>query len=327
MWFCFHTDSPFEMFELISKFFRRSPSPELPTCEQDLILKKLSYDELRLIFDFLNLKELVKCRRVCKTFRSLVGSIRLRELFVFKRDVYERVNWSQADRPLHSRNWMVVKYFSSVLSRQILGQNLKFLSLKCGLESFRLEGLNWFVELEELRLLELEIRNSHSKVTLRLPNLKKITFFLTFYPSPSFGFHPKFPSVVLDTPSLEDVRVERSLHMVQFKFGATVKCLQIDTCERTFEFLEQFLELKNLECFSCTDPTFLDEFDVLKFKPNLKRIDCHRHESGKQFDVKRLIERLLEQKAEWSLSVEIYFEGQLVKDMSDLDKLILQNNA
>ena len=48
--------------------------------------------------------------------------------------------------------------------------------------------------------------------------------------------------VVLDTPSLEDVRVERDLQRVQF--GATVKRLQIDTCELTNLMPDQFMGFK-----------------------------------------------------------------------------------
>ena len=321
------------MFELISKFFRRSPSPELPACELDLILKKLSYDELRLIFDFLSLKERVKCRRVCKAFRSVVDSIRVRELFVFELDWngelkwYLKAWWFHSARPVHSKNSVNVResYWTYYcLGFQSIGHHLKFLSLRGELEIKILsEQLRSFVELEELWILEVNGYSSDPKVTLRHPNLKKIAFSLYPYSENC----SERPSVVLDTPSLEDVRVERNLQRVQFKFGASVKCLQIDKCERTYEMLDQFMELKNLERFSCTDPAFLKEFDVLKFKPDLKRIDCHRHESGKQFDVKRLIERLLEQKAKWNLPVEIYFEGQLVNDTFDLRKLKLRNDA
>ena len=318
------------MFELISKFLKQSPSSKLPVCEPDLVLKKLPHDELRLIFDFLSLKELVKCRRVCKTFRSVVDSIRIRELLILANRTYyelyyEDLGWFHSDRPIHSKNSLVVRSPCWALrssSFRTLGQNLKFLSFKYQLWGSNLELLNSFLWLEELWILHVE-HCSNVKATLRLQNLKKIAFSLqtdTYYDS-------TLPWVVLDTPSLEDVRVERGLHLVQFKFGATVKRLQIGRCERTFELLEQFLELKNLEGFSCTYPAFLDAFDVLKFKPDLKRIECHRHKSRKQFDVKRLIERLLKQKAEWNLPVAIYFEGQLVNDMSDLRKFRLQNNA
>ena len=288
------------MFELISKFWKRS---ELPACEPDLILKTLSYDELRLIFDFLSLKELVKCRPVCKRFRSVVDSIRLRELFVFDRWSYGHQRWFYSGRLIHSRNSVTVKrYFWSLYNRVFwnLGQNLKFLGLKLEIKIEELEKLNSYLWLEELWILQVEHWCSDDKATLRLPNLKKLAFSL------QLGSVLKYPSVILDTPLLEDVRVESGFPQVQFKFGATVKRLQMGNCKRTFELLEQFLEFKNLECFSCTDPAFLDAFDILKFKPDLKRIDCYRHESGKQFDV---IKRLLEQRAKWSLPVEIYFES------------------
>ena len=66
-----------------------------------MILEKLSYDELRLIFNLFSLKEQIKCRRVCKTFRS-VDSRRLRELFVFDKWIYENKYWFQSDRPTTS---------------------------------------------------------------------------------------------------------------------------------------------------------------------------------------------------------------------------------
>ena len=313
------------MLQLIFKFLNPSPGPhsylKLPVCEPDLILKKLSYDELRLIFDFLSLKELVKCRRVCKTFRSVVDSIRIKELLVFENWMTSaNADWFQSDKLVHSKNSVTVRYVSWALrSFQRIGHNLKFLSLKCAMSSLRLEDLNSFVQLEELWILEVDHLSYVPKATLKLPNLKKIAFSLSYS-----GYGLRLPWVALDTPSLEDVRVERNLQWVQFNFGATVKRLRIGKCKPTYELLNQFKGLKNLERFSCTHPAFLDAFNILKLKPGLKRIDCHRHESGKQFDI---IERLLIQKAESSHPVEIYFEGQLVKDMSDLDKLILQNRA
>ena len=183
-----------------------------------------------------------------------------------------------------------------------------------------LKLLNWFSRLEELWILGVKHFSSDPKVLgpkviLDLPYLKKLAFSLYFYSE----YGSEYPSVVLYTPSLEDVRVERGLQRVQFKFGATVERLQIGECELTLDLLHQFLVLKNLKSVSCTDPNFLKAFDILKFKPDLKRIELHRHESGNQFDV---IERLLEQNAKRSQPVEIYFEGELVNDTSDLWKLM-----
>ena len=315
----YQTTLQYEMFKLISKFLKRSPRSKLePACESELILK-LSYDELRLIFDFLSLKERVKCRRVCKAFRSVVDSIRTRELFVFDEWSHEEVTWFDSGRPVHSKNSITVDYVKfAFLSRglRIFGDNLKFLSLKCQMWTSNLNCLSWLVQLEELWILRVYCLSIHGKVTLRLPKLKKLAF------SVFKQLSSKNCVLLLDTPSLEDVRVERNLQWVQFKFGTAVKSLQIDRCEQTNEMLDQFMELKNLERFSCTDPVFLDAFDILKFKPDLKRIDCHHHESGKQVDV---IEKLLRQKAKWSLPVEIYLDGLVTRSIWEGCKIELEN--
>lgn len=270
--------------------------------------------------------------------------------------------WWDSDRPVHFRNSISVSIYDSysgcqnVLDSpgfQTLCVNLKILSLKFDVWGAYLETLNSFVELEELTIEKVICsRSARQKLYLKLPNLKKLSCSL-FYgfdnrtinsdyedseaqdsSSESSGpddfisgssdaedsrVYSSVHRLVLDTPLLEAVRVERNLHLVRFKYGETVKYLQIEKCECSFELLEQFIDLENLECFSCSDPAFLNEFHVLKFRPDLKRIDCRGHRSKKQFQV---IESLLERKSKKRLSVEIYYEGQLVNDILTLKKYL-----
>lgn len=337
------------MFEQIYKLLWPAPEP-------NLILKKLPYDVFWLIFKLLDLRDLVKCRQVCKTFRSAVDSSSFRELFVFDEwRKYENASWFRSDRPIHLRNSIRLSsiYYSSGIRCQTILHNpvfqsrfagLKFLSLRFEVWVPYLDALSLFVELQELWILSVFAYSYGSaRPTLSLPKLEKIAFSLVTDESHSAGSRssharspdthspdprPSDPSspeprspdpfVLLDTPSLEIVRVERNLDLVQFNFGETVKFLQIENCE-PFGLLKQFRSFKNLECFSCTDPEFLKELDVLKIKPDLKRILCHRHQSGNELDV---IRNLLAQASERNLPVEIYFESQPVKYMSDLKKLV-----
>lgn len=341
--------------------------PESPVCEPNLIIEKLPYDIWRVIFEYLSLRELIDCRRVCKTFRSVVDSTRFRELVVF--DAFwrklEKTAWWNSDRPVHTRNSINVLVYDSfsgcenVLDSpgfQMLCVSLKFLSLKIDVWGLYFETLNSFVELEELTI-EKVICSKHRRypvLCLNLPNLKKLAFSL-FYGddhrnqnsddeysvsadsessgSDDFSYdssdpedsnprlHSPDPRLVLDTPLLEAVKVERNLHLVRFKYTETVKYLQVEKCQRTFEMLEQFIDFENLECFSCTDPAFLTEFHVLKFKPTLKRINCLGRKSKIQFEV---IERLLKQKSKKNLPVEIYYEGYLVDSIFELKKHLME---
>lgn len=318
-----------KMLKKILKCLKKSArsDKEPPVCELNLIIKKLNYDVLRCIFDLLDLKELINCRKVCKTFRSVVDSTRLKELLLSDGRNND-AHWFRPARSAHFRNsivnsnfWYCGKQATACVLFERLCVSLKFLSLKFKVDGqFLEETVNSFIHLEELWILKL--LPTMITPTLILPNLKKFACcpFRYNYQNKS----NRSPYLILETPSLTTVRLERNLDLVRFNFAKTVRNLQIDQCERTFELLQQFLELKGLQWFSCTDAEFLNWFNVLEYKPDLKRIDCYRHPSGKQF---RVLERLLEHKSKWSLPVEIHYEGELVNHTGQLREWRLRNDS
>ena len=144
-----------------------------------------------------------------------------------------------------------------------------------------------------------------------LPKLRKISFSLACDCWPV----QTVTRVVLNTPSLEIVRIQNDFESVYFNLGEMVKILEIKKFNVSDKLIKRFLKLKNLECFSCTDSRSLKEFDVLKFKPDLKRIYCNGPRSGQYFGV---IEKLLERKSKWGLPVKMYLKDELVKDSAHL---------
>ena len=132
-------------------------------CEQNLILKKLPYDPMRFIFKLLDRNDLIRLRRVCKTFRSVVNSIKPRELIVlsgWRGDVNGR--WLSYKEPAYLSNSIRARISSAfgedqlVLRSsgfQMLGTNLRFLSLDFTVRTSHLEDfLNFFARLEELNI-------------------------------------------------------------------------------------------------------------------------------------------------------------------------------
>lgn len=317
------------MFELLKKLLKISPGPhfylELPACEPNLIQKKLSYDELRLIFNLLDYKTLIKCRRVCALFRSVVDNMKFLKLFVFDGAVKEKdIRTFPGDRKPTASNLIKLPQYTSYIACQTilrsagfqkLFANLKVLRLLCFVYDTHLDHLNSFVELEELSIFKVKCP-SRSKPTLRLPKLEVLAFNLVL--EQNVGE----PLLVLHTPSLRRLFAWGNLDLIQFDFPEVIKRLQIWDHEWNRGLEEKFRSFKNLNGFSCSDPKFLLDFDVLKLKPDLEWIQCCRLWEGNELGV---VGRLLEQKRTRNLSVMIYYDDKLVNDIFDLRKLKVPN--
>ena len=129
------------------------------------------------LFAKLKLRDLIKCREVCVSWRKMIDeNIRYKNLIVH-RDVYPCARWSFDNSPLNSsesvRVFRLASFFSSSLVNSIF-KNIQKLLLYCAFKErgfYELDSLNNFSELRELEIFGFCF-DSRKEYKLKLEKLR-----------------------------------------------------------------------------------------------------------------------------------------------------------
>lgn len=271
------------------------------------------YMVLEVIFQHLDLIELLKCRLVSKKWKNLIDKIKIRELIVSKSTPMgiRRYCWYHSNRLIYYKNsFHSLNLFSmNVPMFQNLTKNLKYLNITFDLiqndQQFNISHLNNFKQLEHLNLCCIEMKES---VKLVLPELRILCFDeLQDMLSPLFEI---FNSNILtvDSPKLEILFLNyiEKFELVHYE---SVKRLQIGSSFIDEQFLNSFTNLEYLQC----DHFQLLSANALNYLPNLKELNCNYKSSLLMFgeNFKEMIKNLLEQKFN---GLKINFLGIQLRD-------------
>lgn len=219
------------------------------------------------VFAQLNLKELVLCTRVCKTWKTIIDMNLKCKTLIVHNDVYPCETWSFDNSPLNPSESVKVyrlnRFFRSNLVTSI-SKDIQKLLLHCQLKGgfFReLNILNSFPELRELEILgvKLELPNEYK---LKLEKLR----FLKFFEVPDALSNPK---IYLEAPKL--TTIVGSFDKLQLSHPETVRTLEMRNCQEK----DCLTTLVNLEHLICERIDSIERNFLSKLK-NLKTIQFHQ---------------------------------------------------
>lgn len=177
------------------------------------------------------LADLIRCKRVCKDWNSLVSTgIKLSRLVV-DRKRNERIRWHYDNRPVIALELCEPNLFLAKRNQPIL-LSLKSLKIYCEIDEFNQNDLNRFTN-----LLNLEItQDQASDLSLSLPKLE----FLCLELCNHYDFE-----IAIDCPSLRTLRCEDDefLYLMKMKHPESVVELKTKHSESN---LAQFTNLQRL---------------------------------------------------------------------------------
>ena len=257
---------------------------------------------MEMIFDFLELQDLLRCRLVCRQFKTYAEGTRVRELVVNWSTLR---NWYQTDRLINCNNSISITAFPSVRSSPLRLDQLRFLCIYMdgpANAALHIENVNQFQALVHLEV-KFDRRCKHS-VTLRLPNLRLLNV-RSFRPQPSY---------ILATPNL-DVLACNLIDEVEHPRAAQVRQLKCDYISDNrlagFTGLER-LKLRckgqNLSGLSLSNWTVLKELSITYSDSNLRD------------EFKDSLTTLMRQRTNLKRKeLRIYLNDVLLNDLQQLD--------
>lgn len=196
-----------------------------------LAIDQLPYLCLREIFSYFGLRDVARCRLVCRLFKFYADLVAVRELVVYTPCNDRKSHWYLTDRQIEYKDEINPQEFASLRKSHQLRQQLNFLRIHV-LEGAHFEYLNDFDQ-----LIHLEIGywqgTVHSPLVCTLPNLRVL----------NLGWIN--PRLVLKTPRLEVLK-SVCVEDLDFEYPETIKRLECDETRR-----KKMAALKNLEVFSC----------------------------------------------------------------------------
>ena len=229
-------------------------------------MSKLAIDQLpdlclKEIFRFLKVKDLARCRQVCRLFKFYADRRETKELIVhgycsqFSGLYHE--NWYPIDLPVEWESAISRRAFESLQrSQHQLLQQLRFLFI----HSFEVTHSNLQLLNALQQLLSLEIRTWHlapDRTTwhrtnlpaqLTLPNLRVLSFFFSnkYTTNYNYSIGAYDRRLLLKTPSLQMLQCDDFVG-IEFEYPETIKGLD---CRHISNY-EAIAQLKNLEELKC----------------------------------------------------------------------------
>ena len=268
---------------------------------------------LRKVFEFLNLRDRVKCRSVCRLFKFYGDETRVDELVVknsYDRKCGDYSNlcsvWYLTNREIDPANTISEVGFFLMRCSLKLDQRLRFLHVHLGYApnfDFKL-----FNDLKQLVHLEIRIiAKGDEAQTLALPNLK------VFHVQSCYVRQHWY---VLNTPKLE-VLACNQIEKIQLKHPEILKRLE---CEYRADPVAKF---KNLEVLTCLDASYkLSPISLSDWK-HLKELNLVMVSSGYNRDkyeqFMSWVVSLIRQKAELQRDeLKLYLADVLLVDEKQL---------
>ena len=197
---------------------------------------------LRKIFRFLKVKDLARCRQVCRLFEFYADQRKTKELVVhgyYSHYGGNHENWYPTNRPVEWESAISRRAFESLQrSQHQMLEQLRFLWI----DYFQATNSNLQLLNGLQQLLSLEVRTwyivpDHAipQAELTLPNLRVLSF-----------FSMNECRVVLKTPSLQVLQCDK-IRAIEFEYPETIKRLDC-TYISNYEAIAQFKNLEELKC-------------------------------------------------------------------------------
>ena len=283
-------------------------------------ITELPEELYQVLFEFLNLHDLLELRLVCRFFNKQVKSYRVNELFIrldSDKRPWEFEYWFYRT-PGHSFTNILLPSKAFILKRPLFEiERLKCLKFEVhyfeDLDLDYREILNGLVHLVHLELRyrfsprtkdeeSIEVRKRNGKLVL--PKLKRL--YLDTY------FAKKL-QLEIDAPKLHDFywwgNAQRELPQIVLVHPSSVKCLGIYQFEQLSRKLPSLKGIEHLSALKCTglNGEFLADY------PNLKSLTV-RHKVQLSDFVNLLKQRFLHKK-----DLRVYFGGLEITHRNELD--------
>lgn len=271
-------------------------------------INKIPTEILLLIFRFLELLDLLRCRQVCRQWHAIIELMRLDSLVIFEKSLeIDDARWPYSLKAIDSRRSISVSRLnllkcadSSFLCglRRLKVQD----AVKDDLQAPLIEFINRLGALEELYIWKL--KNCAKGFEIRSNSLIYLTIFLV----PIKG-----KPIIIDTPKLVKFTTDSGLEFLNFVHPHQVGELKL---RDNLLFVSQFTGLQLLSCGNCR----LERSD-LKALSNLREIHfCHRVYVLARRTMKQNVLELLELKKQLNRSdLRILFRGILLDEAGQLD--------
>ena len=197
-------------------------------------MDNLPFELLPMIFRYLYIEDLSRCRCVSKKFKFYVEKIKINDLLIIDRKLDDdEPHWYFVNAPKQSSNTIRIESFLRCSKAFNLKSELKRLYINDQrVIFFDLSLLNGFTKLEQLEFGNTKL--SYQNLTLNLPNLN----ILKVYPY-TFGCN-----LYLETPKLEILKC-RNLDSIRVQFPQALKHLDIEHYDSK---VQSFVNLTYLQC-------------------------------------------------------------------------------
>ena len=267
----------------------------------DLCLKK--------IFGHFGLRDLGKCRAVCRLFKFYADHVEIRELFMDMARECVGDHWYSTDRPVDLENRISRKAFPFLNPSQFGPfQQLRFLCIHLDQSSqFRFKRLKGLRQLQHLQARFWGVSILREPDELALPNLRVFSI-----------RHLFFSSLLLKTPRLEVLQCDKTEN-IEFKYPNSIKNLECH-CVKAIAIAK----LKRLEVVRCKSVDGLPYKNLRTVLENLKEMhfhmEFHLYKRDEYEKVRDFLMRLLNQTATWKSGqdLKIYLNDVLLVDVSQL---------
>ena len=217
---------------------------------------QVPYLAMKNIFKFLGLRDLARCRAVCRQFKFYADEIEIDRLVVndYKSTSGTRTlePWYLTERSIDVQFLITRNEFFAIGRSQFRLGQLKFLFIQLDQAFCFSTFCNQFKGLIHLKLAFGEI--DYQRRTLTLPELKVLKLFSSF-------------PCVLKTPKLEVVSFYRASNL-RFEHPETIKHLECSFLDA--DLIGTFL---NLEVFKYEDGSVNLNANLLQILKNLKELD------------------------------------------------------
>ena len=188
-----------------------------------VVLEELPIEIHHMIFGYLDLIQVCKCRLLSKKFNEIVKAFRVRELLVYSSNWYRRSSWFRDGKPIYPYNTVSNRKVSILSSSSIDLEYLKRLCFYGVVESdkFSLEVVNRLQHLVQLDLF-FEVKGTGYKTKqLKLPSLEHLFIQFGFRVVVEFDA-PRLESIILNYRPAEN-KAGQPTETIRFASTSTMK--------------------------------------------------------------------------------------------------------
>ena len=260
----------------------------------------LPFEIKLIIFELLDIKDLVGCRLVQKAWKEIVSHVKIEELVFNDRDNLN-CKWYYINQA--ARNVIKIKSeckLNLLKSMAFNLRSLKYLMIRASIdlnedyEFQKIEYLNRYLKLEQLEIHKYDGNDDK----LVLPNLRCICLNSIY-----------FGNLFIEAKKLTTILCRIGIDKIDLKYYDTIKRLEI------YSFKEKVFEFLNLESL-IVDYTDSPIKNILHHLPKLHIIKLNLTEYDETFyeNTIETIRNLLNEKRKLNKTIKIYFKDHLIVD-------------